>query len=37
VEYTRSVLHLKWKLVVFWKAHVYRKECVVMLERTDTD
>jgi len=33
VEYTRSVMHLQWRPIVFWNAHVYRKECVVMMER----
>lgn len=37
VEYTRNVIRLNWRPVVFWKAHVYRKECVLMLERTEAD
>jgi len=37
VEYTRSVMRLNWKPVVFWKAHFYRKECVLMLQRTEAD
>lgn len=32
-EYTRSALHLRWQPIVFWKAHRYRKECVLMLQR----
>jgi predicted SAM-dependent methyltransferase len=37
VEYARSVMRLNWCAVVFWKAHVYRKECVLMLQRTEAD
>jgi hypothetical protein len=33
VDYTRATLHLHWRLLVFWGAHFYRKECVVVLER----
>lgn len=33
VEYTRQVLRLEWQPVVFWRAHVYRKECVLVLQR----
>ncbi len=35
VEYTRAELHLDWQPLVFWKAHFYRKECVVMLRRAE--
>lgn len=35
VEYTRSRMHLNWQSVVFWKAHFYRKECVLMLQRAE--
>ena len=34
VEYTRTEFHLNWQPLVFWKAHFYRKECVVALQRT---
>ena len=34
VEYTRTAFHLDWHVLVFWNAHFYRKECVVMLQRT---
>jgi SAM-dependent methyltransferase len=33
-EYTRSAMHLDWQSIVFWRAHFYRKECVVMLRRS---
>ncbi len=33
VEFTRAEFHHDWQSVVFWKAHFYRKECVVMLQR----
>ena len=33
VEYSRKVTGLCWRPIVFWTAHFYRKECVVMLER----
>jgi SAM-dependent methyltransferase len=33
VEFTRSEFHYDWQPVVFWNAHFYRKECVVMLQR----
>jgi hypothetical protein len=33
-EYTRSAMHLDWESNVFWRAHFYRKECVVMLRRS---
>ena len=32
-DYTRMTMHLDWEPVVFWKAHFYRKECVIMLRR----
>ena len=32
-EYTRTAQGLAWKPAVFWKAHLYRKECVLMLRR----
>ena len=35
VEYTRSRMHLNWQSVVFWNAHFYRKECVLMLQRAE--
>jgi predicted SAM-dependent methyltransferase len=33
VEYTRDQMQLRWRPVVFWRAHIYRKECVLMLQR----
>ncbi len=33
VDYTRAATGLHWQPVVFWKAHFYRKECVLMLRR----
>jgi len=33
-DYTRTVLQLDWRPVIFWKAHFYRKECVLMLRRS---
>jgi SAM-dependent methyltransferase len=33
-DYTRSAMHLDWRPIVFWKAHFYRKECVLMLRRS---
>ena len=33
IEYTRSVWHLDWKRIVFWDAHFYRKETVVVLRK----
>jgi predicted SAM-dependent methyltransferase len=32
-EYTRRTMHLDWQPVTFWKAHSYRKECVLLLRR----
>ncbi len=32
-EYTRTTLRLNWQPVVFWKAHFYRKESVMVLRR----
>jgi predicted SAM-dependent methyltransferase len=32
-DYTRNTMHLDWRPVVFWGAHFYRKECVLMLRR----
>ena len=32
-EYTRQVLGFEWRPVVFWRAHIYRKECVLALQR----
>ncbi|HUH63428.1 MAG TPA: hypothetical protein VLZ50_10540 [Terracidiphilus sp.] len=34
VEHTRTAMRLRWEPAVFWKAHFYRKECVLMLRRT---
>jgi len=35
VQYTRAaVAGLRWEPVVFWKAHIYRKECTVLLQRS---
>ena len=35
VLYTRAaVAGLRWEPVVFWKAHIYRKECTVLLQRS---
>lgn len=33
VDHTRRAMQLNWESVVFWKAHFYRKECVIMLRR----
>jgi predicted SAM-dependent methyltransferase len=33
VKHTRGAMALSWQPIVFWKAHFYRKECVVMLRR----
>ncbi len=33
VDFTRSAWKFKWDLVVFWGAHLYRKEAVVLLRR----
>ena len=33
IEYTRSVWHLDWERIVFWSAHFYRKETVVVLRK----
>jgi SAM-dependent methyltransferase len=32
-EYSRVQMGLKWGPIVFWKAHFYRKECVIMMRR----
>jgi predicted SAM-dependent methyltransferase len=32
-EYTRQTMHLDWAPVIFWRAHVYRKECVLLLRK----
>jgi SAM-dependent methyltransferase len=32
-EYSRTRMGLKWRPIVFWKAHFYRKECVILLQR----
>lgn len=34
VDYSRTEMGLRWEPVVFWGAHFYRKESVVMLRRT---
>ena len=34
VEHTRTVMGLRWRPIIFWNAHVYRKECVLMLRRS---
>ncbi|HUI83509.1 MAG TPA: class I SAM-dependent methyltransferase [Candidatus Binatia bacterium] len=31
--YTGSTMGLRWRTVVFWNAHVYRKECIALLQR----
>jgi predicted SAM-dependent methyltransferase len=36
-EYTRHVLGFEWRPVVFWRAHVYRKECVLALQRSPAE
>ena len=36
VQYTRSVAGLCWEPVVFWNAHIYRKECILLLQRSGT-
>lgn len=33
IEYTRNVLRLEWRPIVFWNAHFYRKETVVILRK----
>jgi len=33
-DYTRTAMRLEWEPMVFWGAHFYRKECVLMLRRT---
>jgi SAM-dependent methyltransferase len=33
VDYTRQVWHFNWQAVIFWNAHFYRKETVVLLLR----
>jgi predicted SAM-dependent methyltransferase len=33
-EHARSHMHLDWRIEVYWKAHFYRKECVLLLRRT---
>jgi SAM-dependent methyltransferase len=33
IDYTRQAWHFDWKLVVFWGAHFYRKEAVLLLRR----
>ncbi len=33
-DYTRNTMHLAWQPVVLWKAHFYRKECVLLLRRS---
>jgi SAM-dependent methyltransferase len=32
-DYSRNTMHLDWQSIVFWRAHFYRKECVLMLRR----
>ena len=34
VEYSRTAMGLQWEPIIFWGAHFYRKECVLMLRRT---
>lgn len=34
VHYTRNVAGLRWEPVVFWNAHVYRKECILLLQKS---
>ncbi len=33
IEYTISRWGLKWRPVLFWRAHIYRKETVLVLAR----
>ncbi len=33
IDYTRQAWHFDWKPVVFWGAHFYRKEVVLLLRR----
>src|SRR5262249_21298395 len=33
--YTRNGMKLAWRPLVFWGAHFYRKEVIVLLQRTD--
>jgi SAM-dependent methyltransferase len=33
IQYTRDVYHLDWKLVIYWGAHFYRKECILALRK----
>ena len=35
VEHTRKNMNLRWQPLIFWGAHFYRKECVVMLRRDE--
>ncbi len=35
VQHTRNGMHLRWHPILFWKAHFYRKECVLMLQRME--
>lgn len=37
VQYTRAVAGLCWEPAVFWHAHIYRKECVVLLQRSSSE
>ncbi len=32
-QYTRRTMQLDWDPVIFWRAHFYRKECVLLLRR----
>jgi SAM-dependent methyltransferase len=33
VQYTREVYRLAWRLILYWGAHFYRKECVLVLRK----
>jgi len=34
VQYTQAAAGLRWEPVVFWNAHIYRKEFTVLLQRS---
>jgi predicted SAM-dependent methyltransferase len=34
IQYTQNILHLNWETIVFWGAHFYRKETVVVLRKS---
>jgi predicted SAM-dependent methyltransferase len=33
LDYTRTGMGLQWRPILFWRAHLYRKECCVVLRR----